>query len=360
MTLPTLRCAAIAFLLLSAAWRSEAYAAPAWVEYPAHPATYGDHTINATWVGGPVSSVQLQFSSDESILHGDGVGQSQRTARNTLTHTPPADATNPQDFDVPKLVANYGGRLPLLQQMSANGTSGLTYRFSSPVDAGFDLFVTDIDTSDAATVAAFGPGGLAIDMLTWQLIEAGDLSTYKNTGTGFSSIVAPLPLTTFATNEISFTAADATNYNRTYAILRAPAGTPVESVSISFAGIQNSASRAAGATGSHIYLALASLYLGPDFNRDGDVDGDDLTQWRAGFGVGELQVQGDATGDGAVDGVDLLIWQRQLVHNSGTAPATTRAPEPKTGLLAALLVGKGVIRSRRRNLKAAYSKEVGV
>ena len=301
-------------LTLFAAGQTAALGTPAWVEYSGHPASYGDHAVSAIRSGGPAATLQVEFSSDESILHGDGVGQSQRTARNTLTFATPSDASNPQEFDVPDLIANYGGRFPQLQQLSANGTSVLTFRFPEPVTAGFDLFVTDVDTNDSARVSARAPGGVEVDMTTWRLVDAGDLSTYKNTGTGFSAITAPEPLTTFSLNEIRLDAVDGTNYNRSYSILRAPANAPVESVSISFTGTQNSPSRALGGNGSHIYLAMVSLEVGADFNRDGTVDGADLAQWKEGYGMGRFQVQGDATGDGVADGADFLAWQRQKIR----------------------------------------------
>ncbi|MEZ4647747.1 MAG: T9SS type A sorting domain-containing protein [Candidatus Eisenbacteria bacterium] len=242
--------------LLLTALGSPAFAR-AFVEYPGHPATYGDHTIDATWTDGP-TTVHLVFDSDESILHGDGNGQSQRTARNTLNHTPPSDPSNPQDYDDLALVAVYGTRLPLLQQMSANGTSTLTYEFGEPIATGFDVFVTDVDTSDDLFVRAFGPGDIALDMTTWSLAAEGDLSLYKNTGTGYSDIVAPPPFVVFAVDAIRVQAVDATNYNRSYSILRAPAGTFVSRFEVEFTGIQNSASRDQGGTGSHIYLGVST------------------------------------------------------------------------------------------------------
>ena len=232
--------------------------AQSFVEYPGHPATYGDHTIEATWSGGP-TTVLVVFDSDESILHDDGNGQSQRTARNTLNHTPPSDPGNPQDYDDLDLIDVYGTRLPLLQQMSANGTSTLTYQFGEPIDTGFDLFVTDVDTADELVVRAFGPAEVPIDMTTWSLGGEGDLSLYKNTGGGYSDVVAPPPSVTFSVSGIDLQAIDSTNYNRSYTILRAPSGSLVSRVEVEFTGIQNSASREQGGTGSHIYLGVSTL-----------------------------------------------------------------------------------------------------
>jgi len=74
--------------------------------------------------------------------------------------------------------------------------------------------------------------------------------------------------------------------------------------------------------------------LSSDFDRDGDVDSEDLARWQAGFGIGTTNVQGDADGDSDVDGGDFLVWQRQF--NSGAAALSGVAvPEPTSfGLLA--------------------------
>ena len=59
-----------------------------------------------------------------------------------------------------------------------------------------------------------------------------------------------------------------------------------------------------------------------DFEPDGDVDGDDLALWQAGYGIssGAAVQDGDADRDGNVDGQDFLSWQRQF--GSSLAPIT--------------------------------------
>lgn len=80
-------------------------------------------------------------------------------------------------------------------------------------------------------------------------------------------------------------------------------------------------------TGSVEYFAGG---FSADFDGDGDVDGNDLTDWKASFGVNN---GADADQDGDSDGADVLAWQRQL--GSGLATATTSAvPEPATVFLA--------------------------
>ncbi len=70
-----------------------------------------------------------------------------------------------------------------------------------------------------------------------------------------------------------------------------------------------------------------------DFDADGDVDGDDLVDWRSGYGLanGAGSADGDADGDNDVDGADFLVWQRQL--RSGTNSTRAAIPEPTTCLL---------------------------
>jgi hypothetical protein len=76
-------------------------------------------------------------------------------------------------------------------------------------------------------------------------------------------------------------------------------------------------------------------FLTADFDENGVVDGNDLADWRAGFGdTTAAKADGDADADGDVDGNDFLTWQRQL----GTLPPTTSAvgavPEPASAALA--------------------------
>ncbi len=73
-------------------------------------------------------------------------------------------------------------------------------------------------------------------------------------------------------------------------------------------------------------LVVATPIAAADFEEDGDVDGDDLDNWRLGYGGGATHMQGDADDDGDADGDDLLIWQRQL----SVPPPITPVPEPST------------------------------
>ena len=232
------------------------------VEFPGQNQTYGDHTLNSNWVGGP-TGVTVTFDSDDVTMHEDGNGSSQRTARNTQTFTGPSDPSNPQNYDNLSLISRYGNRLPLIQQMSANGTSNLSFLFDDPVNEALDLFITDVDNSDFVTVRAFNDQGVAMDMDQWTLVDEGDLSLYKDTGTVFSDIIAPVPTTVFNSSEISLTAIDDSNYNRSFSILRNPIGQNLGRIEITFVGTKNSPDRDNPNTGSHIYAALTTAVPEP-------------------------------------------------------------------------------------------------
>jgi hypothetical protein len=68
--------------------------------------------------------------------------------------------------------------------------------------------------------------------------------------------------------------------------------------------------------------------IAADFDDDGDVDGDDLTIWQAGYGTGTLHGEGNADGDGDVDGRDFLIWQRSYGWGVTSLAASIAVPEP--------------------------------
>ena len=80
-----------------------------------------------------------------------------------------------------------------------------------------------------------------------------------------------------------------------------------------------------------VVLAIATVdFFDADFDEDGDVDGDDLTNWTAGYGTGGAShMDGDANGDGRVDATDFMIWQRQLgLGVSSLVAAVNAVPEP--------------------------------
>jgi hypothetical protein len=69
-----------------------------------------------------------------------------------------------------------------------------------------------------------------------------------------------------------------------------------------------------------------------DFDESGNVDGDDLTRWKTGFGAAgsATHMQGDANGDKDVDGADFLLWQRQLGDAPASSPSEAIAQVPES------------------------------
>jgi hypothetical protein len=102
----------------------------------------------------------------------------------------------------------------------------------------------------------------------------------------------------------------------------------------------------AGGDGNDV--ALFSAGQPGDFNGDGLVDGADLADWQAGFGIaaGATAPQGDADAD--VDGTDFLRWQQRFGLTAGNGAVEGYAiPEPSTMLLlllAALFPPRGRLR----------------
>ncbi len=281
------------------------------VEYPNHPQTYGDHAVPTQWAGGP-SAITLTLETDESILHADGMGQSQRTARNTQNFV---DGGSPQNFDNLAVVDLYGSRLPLLQQMSSNGTSTLSYLFSTPINERINFFVTDVDSGDDVTVRAFDSAGNPLDMQQWILADEGDLSLIKDTGSAMSSIVAPVPTTVFSSNGIRLTAVNNTNYNRSYSVLRAPANVDIGRIDVEFIGLATSSSRTQPLNGSHVYVALATevLVLLGDVNLDGEVNFSDIPPFIDVLVAGEYQTEADPDQNGEVNFSDIPAFIEILV-----------------------------------------------
>jgi hypothetical protein len=70
-----------------------------------------------------------------------------------------------------------------------------------------------------------------------------------------------------------------------------------------------------------------------DFDADGDVDADDLSQFQGDFGANGLS---DGDNDSDSDGNDFLAWQRNLGTGVAAVGAQTAVPEPAAWMLCAL------------------------
>lgn len=94
-----------------------------------------------------------------------------------------------------------------------------------------------------------------------------------------------------------------------------------------------------GGPGNDLEFGLAWWFGNPfeptitpgDFDEDGDVDDDDLSDWRNNFGTGG---GADADGDGDSDGADFLAWQQNLGTGVPAIATTAAVPEPAAWLLA--------------------------
>ena len=87
-----------------------------------------------------------------------------------------------------------------------------------------------------------------------------------------------------------------------------------------------------------------------NFDGDSDVDGDDLLKWQRGSGLtGEMTIaNGDANRNGTVDGADLTVWRSQFGNPPVAGNAAAGAvPEP-TGVALAVVAGAIVAVVRRR------------
>jgi hypothetical protein len=82
-----------------------------------------------------------------------------------------------------------------------------------------------------------------------------------------------------------------------------------------------------------LLVSAAAPGFSADFDNDGDVDGDDLAQWRGDFGANSSS---DADDDGDSDGDDFLAWQQQLGKGSAIARTGAAVPEPAALLLIVL------------------------
>ncbi len=90
-----------------------------------------------------------------------------------------------------------------------------------------------------------------------------------------------------------------------------------------------------------IYRLVTDAVVPGDFNGDGAVDGEDLAEWQASYGV---DTGADADADGDSDGADFLIWQRNFgkTAQDGVSPLTSPSvavPEPAT----IVLIGLGLL-----------------
>jgi hypothetical protein len=94
-----------------------------------------------------------------------------------------------------------------------------------------------------------------------------------------------------------------------------------------------------------IQLFDNSVAADPDFDNDGDTDGNDFLIWQRGMGANGGNAAGDADGNGVVNAADLAAWREGFGAGASAAAAST--PEPGALALAAISCGLGAIASRQ-------------
>ncbi|QEG33139.1 hypothetical protein [Bythopirellula goksoeyrii] len=109
-----------------------------------------------------------------------------------------------------------------------------------------------------------------------------------------------------------------------------------------------------GGSGADIFSPNAQLTITlikpGDFDQNGVVNADDLTDWRSAYGTTTSNPfnSGDGDGDRDVDGSDFLVWQRQLASYN-LALSNDTVPEP-TALMLGIFAALVMISSQRVSL----------
>lgn len=118
-------------------------------------------------------------------------------------------------------------------------------------------------------------------------------------------------------------------------------------IAVSAAASQNAAN---SAFSQNLMFQVIAGFLEADFNKDGQVNGVDLSTWSTNFGLasGAVKNQGDADLDGDVDGGDWLVWQRQRGSLPAGLVASALVPEPGAGVMALVGLAAWGRRGRRR------------
>lgn len=96
---------------------------------------------------------------------------------------------------------------------------------------------------------------------------------------------------------------------------------------------------------SGLQLFDSSAVADPDFNGDGDVDGQDFLVWQRGFGLtGQTNNDnGDADGNGTVNAADLALWRTGF---GASVAAASAIPEPTSAFLIAFIGGAATMAGR--------------
>jgi hypothetical protein len=93
-------------------------------------------------------------------------------------------------------------------------------------------------------------------------------------------------------------------------------------------------------------LVIATPPDPADFNRDGNVDGQDFLAWQVDLGAAGPGLACDANRDERVDRLDFAVWAEHFTSAPAPTSAGAAAPEPAGAWLAAIAVITGAARRR--------------
>ncbi len=107
---------------------------------------------------------------------------------------------------------------------------------------------------------------------------------------------------------------------------------------------------------AHPHGEIVFRQLQADFDKDGQVDGDDFLLWQANYlRLDATANEGDADGDADVDGDDFLLWQVEFGDASArSSQPSSSVPEPATWALAA--AGLALLTHIRPQRRADHSE----
>jgi len=221
--------------------------------------------------------------------------------------------------------------------IDADLTTGLQSKYLNFGENNSGLIVTPAAGAKAVTSLKITTAndGVARDPASYQIYgtNADIVSTDNSRGTGetwtlVASGALALPEARLTEGDL-VTFANATAY-KSYKIIFPTVKDATAANSMQISGIQ---------------LFDSSAGADPDFNGDGDVNGQDFLIWQQGFGLtGQTNNDnGDADGNGTINADDLALWRSGF----GSAVAAAGAvPEPTSALLAAFVGGLAMLTGR--------------
>jgi len=176
------------------------------------------------------------------------------------------------------------------------------------------------------------------DPASYEIYGTNSAITSEANGQGTAEAWTLIASGALALPEARFTAGDMITFANT---------TAYTSYKIVFPTVKDAAAANSMQVGG-LQLFDASAPSDPDFDNDGDVDGQDFLTWQRNVGVGTTNATGDADGNSIVNGADLAAWRAEF--GPAAAAAVGSVPEPTSAALAMLvgglaaLVGRGTVK----------------